>query len=129
MKASLTNPIYTTKIINSSGTTFKIKNITTGLQLSQPEKELAQKVVVSFVNAIVNGKNINAQISLRDRVYVYANTGNGEKEVFRGFIWTKKYDSETEKNVTCTCYDSLIYAQQSKDNFFFPKGKTTKYCV
>ena len=58
---------------------------------------------------------------------MYANTGNGAKEVFRGIVWQNGGPSDTDaQEVSLVCYDKLIYLMKSKDTFFAVNGKTTK---
>jgi len=64
-------------------------------------------------------------ITVRDRVFVYADDGEKKDEVFRGFVWTVNYQSSTRKLLSLTCYDNLIYFQESEDNRYFPAGKSS----
>lgn len=129
MNASITNPIYTAVIISRDGIRFNVDKVKTDLYLSQTEKSLAHQANITLYNAEANGGHLSGQIRNRDRLYVYANTGDGPKEKFRGFIWRKEYSSATEKELKLTAYDNLIYLLQSEDNFYFPAGKATNTVI
>ena len=123
--ASLKNPIYTVYAITSE----KIYNLTSILEdltISQAEKEIAQKVSFRVYNLKHGDSWLNAIIRPRDMIYVYANTGDGPQEVFRGYVWEINYKSSDKKELTITAYDQLIYFQESEDSKFFPSGKTTE---
>lgn len=126
-KASMTNPIYTANIIKSNGTKYRLKGVTTDLTVSNSKDELAEKVTISLVNVKVGTNRLHSLISLKDKIYVYANTGNGAKEVFRGFVWDRTlYSDADRRELHLICYDRLIYLHKSNDNLFVKKGKKTK---
>lgn len=125
MKGSIRFPLYKAVIVTKAGKRIDIKNVITGLQLSEYENDLARKVTVTFMDIKAGGALLSKQIKVGDRLYVYADTGNGYKEVFRGFIWEENYKAAIENTISYICYDMLIYLQQSKDNFYFPAKKKT----
>lgn len=125
--ASMKKPVYTAKIIKSDGTKYRLKGVTTDLTVSHAKDELAEKVTISLVNVKVGTKKLHNLIALKDKIYVYANTGDGAKEVFRGFVWERTLYSDNDSDeLTLGCYDRLIYLHYSKGNLFVKKGKTTK---
>lgn len=121
---SITNPCYTVTL-NSNNVTYNITPIVTSLDLTQNENEIAEKVTIKIYNLQHNGSWFNGIIKPRDTVYVYANIGDGPKEVFRGYVWNRPYSSQDEKILTMVCYDRLIYFQESEDCKFFAAGKST----
>lgn len=130
MKASITNPVYSARLVKANGMTYKFKDITTDLLVSQPEKELAEKVNLTLANIKVGSSKLIDLISVKDNVYVNANTGSGEKEVFRGIVWSREVSEDADADeIELTCYDRLIYWQKSKDNFFAKAGKSTKSVI
>lgn len=124
--ASNINPIYTVKI--STGTkVYNVSKAITDLVISHNESDFSQKVSVSIANVIVDKQQFVNLVALKNTLYVYCNTGSGAKEVFRGYIWTKEYDEELQgSDIRLVAYDRLIYLQNSKDNLYFAKGKSTK---
>lgn len=126
MQASIVYPIYNLKIVTKNGKTYSLKKVTTDLNLSEYEKDLAQKVSISLANIKTADGYLTGLLGVRDRVYVTADTGSGYKEVFRGFLWDKNYESAVAKTLSIVSYDNLIYLQNSKDSFYFSSGKNTK---
>ena len=126
MTASLNNPKYSAVIISAStGTKYKITPALMSCTLSEDEDEIAQKVVLKVASIVHDGKQLSTAFKVRDTVYVYANTGNGAKEVFRGYLWTKNTSIGKGRYFTLTCYDNLIYLQESEIYKYFSKGKKT----
>lgn len=125
--ASITNPVYTANLIKSDGTKYRLKGATIDLVTSYAKNELAGKVTISVVNVKVGTSNLHALIDLKDKVYVYANTGDGAKEVFRGFVWERTVMADgNAREIQLLCYDRLAYFHNCKDNLFVKKGKKTK---
>lgn len=126
--ASMKNPIYTAKIISSSdGTSYNITKALTDLTMEHNENDFSQIVTLNLANTKVGGKWFNSLVTLKDTLYVYCDTGSGAKEVFRGTIWVKNYDEELSgMKIKLLACDRLIYLQNSEDNLYFAKGKSTK---
>lgn len=125
--ASMKCPKYKMNLIDSSGTKYQLKNITTDLIVGQEENDLSEKVNITFANLKVGNKQLSSLVKIRQRAYVYADTGSGYKEVFRGYVWERKFDRSIDvKDISLVCYDRLIYLQNSKDNFYRKKGAKTK---
>lgn len=131
MEASLTNPVYTVVIAAKDGTKYTVKdgntNVVTSLMLSENEQQLAQTVQITMVNVQTeDGSYLSEHLALMQRIFIYADTGDKREEVFRGFLWDRHYSSQVEKELTFTCYDNLIYFQESEDSRFYTADKTTK---
>lgn len=129
MAASMTNPVYTANLI-SGGQKYRLKDITTDLITAHENSDIAEKVTITVANVKVGKKQLHSLVKLRDKIYVYANTGSGAKEVFRGIVWERQFDRTSDvKEIKLICYDKLIYLMNSKDNLFVKKGITTKDAV
>ena len=127
MKASPTHPIYTAYLnARRTGKKYNLSTLTLSLQLSESDSEFAQKCTIVVAQIFIDGHYLHYIVQPRDRVFVYADTGEGAKEVFRGYVWEKPYSSRTEKELTLICYDGLIYMQESQDSKFFSAGKSTE---
>lgn len=127
--ASMKNPIYTASIV-SGGVVYNVTKALTDLVIGHGESDFSQKVSLSLTNCKVNNRWFTGIVSLKDTLCVYCDTGSGPKEVFRGIIWDKSYDSELSGNdIKLDAYDRLIYLQNSKDNLYFAKGKSTKTII
>lgn len=125
MAIAKNNPKYYV-YIHTDSRKINITGALLGLTLTENAKELAQKVTMSFTNVTHEGKTLASHINVHDKVYIYASTGDGAKEVFRGYVWTDVYDKGDGNVVNLTCYDRLIYLMESEEYRYIPKGKTTK---
>ena len=125
MQASLENPIYTTYIVAGS-TKYDISAAVTELEFSDPKREIAQRVTIGVMNVWVKDKRLSDLLGVRNRVYVYANDGSKNAEVFRGYIWTYgDRISKDGRDLSLLCYDNLIYFQESEEAAYFSSGKST----
>ncbi len=120
------NPQYNCIAVTQKGQRYELKGTLISLELSVRRKQLAQCAKVKCVNVKNGTKYMNGLITVRDRLFVYASDGEKTGEVFRGFIWTIDYSSEKEKELVFTCYDNLIYFQESDENRYFPSGQSSK---
>ena len=127
--ASLSNPTFKAVIITRTKKyeyDLLKSNVITDLTISDDVDSLAKEVSVSCYNKSLDGKTLATRITVNDRLYVYANVGSGYFEIFRGVIWERDRTTDTEKIVTFTAYDYLIYAMKSEDYFYYKKGLSTK---
>ena len=125
MQASLENPIYTTYVV-AGGNKYNITPAVTELDFSDPKNEIAQRVTIGIMNAKVKGGRLSDLLGVRNRVYIHANDGSKNDEVFRGYFWT--YGDRTAndgRDLTLICYDNLIYFQESEESVYFSSGKST----
>ncbi len=126
MKASKENPLYSVAVF-CDGKKYDLTSITTDIRTSESENQISVCVKVDMVNIkLKSGKLVSETINGRDRLYIYADDGDGAKEVFRGFVWQKPYREETERKLTIVAYDNLIYWQESEEYAYFSAGKSTK---
>lgn len=129
MEASKSNPIYTTYVV-SGGTKYDLTGAVVNINISDREKQIAKSATIKLMNILINEKRLGDIISVRDRVFIYANDGSKNEEVYRGFIWGfSKKATVSSKDLTFRCYDNLIYLQESEDSLYFSKGKSTKDVV
>lgn len=131
MKGSLEKPVYYIYSIDKSGRKYNLKNVTTSLNISHGEKDLAAKASITIVNAKVDGigTHLSSLVNLGDDIYIHADIGGGAQEVLRGIVWTKNYESDLKKEINLVVYDHLIFLQKSKDNFYFQAGMSTQDIV
>lgn len=123
--ASRDNPEYSAVIVTKSGARYNITSVMTGVETAEEEGQVAQRVTVSFFNAPNGSAYLNDAVNVMNRMYLYANDGNNPKEVFRGFVWEIEYSSDLEKILSATCYNNLIFFQESEESKFFAKGQST----
>lgn len=119
------NPKYAVSIIHED-TKYNVTEAVTKLMRRENDGEIAQLLSLTLANIKVNGQYLADFFTVRDRVYVYANDGEKNEEVFRGFIWEKTNVHKTNKDVSFTCYDNLIFFQESEEYQYFSAGYSTK---
>lgn len=126
MEALQQRPVYTVYIV-SGKTKYNVTPALNSIDRSEADSTIAQKVVLHLTNIMVDGTWLVGLLKPRDRVYVYANDGDKSGEVFRGYLWSRNYKSSLkDRELEYTCYDNLIYFQESEDCLFFSSGKKTK---
>ena len=113
------DPDYSAVIVSKDGPRYNITNLMDGVETDESDGQLARRVTVSFFNILNGTKYMNQLIRAMDRLFLYANDGDGPKEVFRGYIWEIEYSSELEKILSVTAYDNLIFFQESEDSLYF----------
>lgn len=129
MKASLENPIYTTYIV-AGDKKYNITPSVIDLDISDQKKQMAQAVNITVMNAKAGDSWLSSLLQVRQRVYIYADDGSRNEEVFRGYIWTRSYKSSlTDREIVLKCYDNLIYLQESEEAEYFSSGKSTRDVV
>ncbi len=125
-EASKKNPKYTVYVVCGS-MKLDLTPVVEEINFSEQKNQIAKRAQISLVNRQVNGKWLTGTLNVRDRVTVYADDGERNEEVWRGFIWTIGYKSGLSgHNLTLKCYDHLIYFQESEDAEYFPSGKSSK---
>lgn len=124
MAATHNTPTYTVYVLHGGGK-YDLSKIVTRLDLDEQDNGIAQKVTIGLVQVAHDGKYTADFVSLRDTVYVYANTGSGSQEIFRGYIWERQYTKNDSYELTLVCYDNLIYLQESEEYMYFSAGKST----
>ena len=129
MAATQQKPEYTVFIV-SGDTKYNVTNAVLAQDRAEPKGQIAQRVTLHLANVKVGDAWLSSLLKARDRVFIYANDSTKEEEVFRGFLWTRaRADSLTEKEIQYTCYDNLIYFQESEESLYFTAGKRTKDIV
>ena len=125
--ASKDNPVYTTYVI-SGGTKYDLTTCVKELKFSDQGKAISKNVRISLANVQVQGGEwLSSIIGVRDRIHIYADDGETNDEVWRGFVWEHGYKSSTsDRLIVLTGYDNLIYSQESEESKFFAAGKQTE---
>ena len=126
MATTQQKPDYTVYIV-SGDTKYNVTKAVASLDRSEPNGQIAQRVTLQLANVKVGESWLSGLLKARDRVFVSATDGAKEEEVFRGYLWTRtRNDSISEGKIQYTCYDNLIYFQESEDSLYFSNGKSTK---
>lgn len=127
--AAIQKPEYSVYIVSGS-TKYNVTNAVRGHDRSEPKGQIAQRLTLQLANVKVGNTWLSSLLKARNRVFVYANDGTKEDEVFRGYLWSRaRNDSLSENELRYICYDNLIYFQESEDSLYFTSGKITKDIV
>lgn len=129
MKATNLNPTYTVYIV--SGTKkYNVTPAVSSMERVEAKGEIAQRVNLELHNVLVDGVWLSSILQPVNRVFVYADDGSKQDEVFRGFLWDRNYKSSTDAHrLKVTAFDNLIYLQESEDTFYFPPRKSTEEII
>lgn len=132
MAASKQNPVYTAYAISAaSGKKYDLTAVIEQILLSDKCEQFAQRATIQIANQQkVDNSWLSSILKVRDRIFIFADDGERKDEVFRGYIWTRPYNSQNDgKSLKIQCYDNLIYMQESEDSEFFSSGKSSKDIV
>jgi hypothetical protein len=125
--ATLANPKHKVVIVNQkTGAKYDVTGALTDLYLDESENGVAQKVTLKLPQLKHEGSYLTSLINMRDGVFVYADTGGGNDEVFRGYVWKKKYKRSETDDLELIVYDRLIWFKESEEYKFYSAGKSTK---
>lgn len=116
---------YAVKAVLKDGTTLDLTPAVTSLGWQDPPEEIAQRATIRLAQVKTARGYLNSLLPLCTLILIYA---NGE-EVFRGIVWEWEYESSNKREITLTCYDHFIYAENSKTFSYFPAGKSTRDMV
>lgn len=122
-------PVYSVYIV-SGNTKYDVTKAVISQDRAEPKGQIAQRLNLQLADVKVGDAWLSSLLKARNRVFVYAKYGTQEDEVFRGYLWTRVRNSSlTERELKYTCYDNLIYFQESEDALYFSSGKSTKDIV
>jgi hypothetical protein len=126
MEASKEFPLYSVYIVTDSGK-LDLTPVLISLSFNDQKKQMAQSLTAQFVNILFNGVWLSTTLQVRQRIFVYADDGETNDEVFRGYVWSRTYQSGVgDREITLKCYDNLIYIQESEVSEYFSAGKSTQ---
>lgn len=126
MIASAANPIYTVYIV-SQGAKYNVTSALVGIDTSEQKKQIAQSARIELMNIKIGGSWLSDLVGDQSRVFIYANDGTRNDEMFRGYVWTAGLSSGlTERTLSLKCYDNLIFLQESEESAYFAPGKSTQ---
>lgn len=129
MEASKESPIYSAYVVTDDGK-YDLTPVLTSLSFNNQKRQFAQSLTAQFMNILFNEKWLSTILQVRQRIFIYADDGERNEEVFRGYVWNRTYKSALdEREITLRCYDNLIYVQESEVSEYFSAGKSTKDVV
>ena len=124
--ASVSKPEYTVYVVSGS-TKYNITPAVENIDNSDRKKQMAKCVTIQLMNQKVGDTWLSSILDVVDRVFLYADDGEKNGEVFRGYIWDDGYKSSlSDRTLQLKCYDNLIYFQESDHSAYFSSGKSTE---
>ena len=121
--------VYTVFLV-AGNTKYNVTPVMESLDRFDMEGQIAQQISFHLWNVQVNGSWLSGIVKPRNRVYIYANDGTKNAEVFRGYLWGNKYNSSnSDRLLKLTAYDQLIYLQESEESLYYSAGMSTKDVV
>jgi hypothetical protein len=105
------------------------KPILTELLWEENRRELASRTSIIIPNIYVGREPLVNKIKLNQRLFIYADWGQGATEVFRGPIVRRNLDLDNYGELSLTAYDSLWYYQRSQDQLYISAGTTCKAAI
>ena len=129
MTIDLSNISYKVVAILSDGTQIYLSSAAQNIAWEENESELAVRLNLTIRDVAYEGGRLATKLALCTVVYLYANWGMGEKEIFRGTIWEWQHSEMHDDEIVITCYDQLYYLQKSQDNRYYAKGTGTKKII
>ena len=125
MSINVRENTYSVRAILQDGRTLVLDPALTRLSWQDPAEEVAQRATLVLAQVKVNGEWLHTLLPICTAIQI---TANGA-EVFRGIVWEWEYSSDSSRDITLTCYDQFIYAENSKTFAYFPAGKSTQDIV
>ena len=113
----------------SNGQQLRLDEVAENIAWEENESELAIRLNLTLRDIPYGNGRLADVIALCTAVYLYADWGEGQQEIFRGMVWEWQHSQIHDDEIILTCYDLLFYLQKSKDFFYFSKGKSTRSII
>ena len=117
-------------LLRPDGQKLDLQPVTRSLSWEENDGELAVRLEAELQNTqMPDGKWLHQLIPLGGQVFLYADWGSGQQEIFRGTIFAWDYQTDPLGHFSITAYDQLIYLMKSKDDRFYKAGQTAKAII
>ena len=121
---------YSLILLRPDGQRLDLQPYIRSLSWEENDGELAVRLEVELQNQqLADGKWLHQLIPLGGQIFLYADWGSGQQEIFRGTVFSWNYRTDPLGHFTITAYDQLIYLMKSKDDRFYPAGQTAKAII
>jgi len=121
---------YSLVLFRPDGQRIDLQPFLRSLFWEENDRELAVRLEAELQNIqMPDGKWLHQLIPLGGQVFLYADWGSGQQEIFRGTIFVWDYQTDPLGHFTITAYDQLIYLMKSKDDRFYKAGQTAKAII
>lgn len=121
---------YSLILLRPDGQRLDLQPFIRALSWEENDGELAVRLEAELQNIqMPDGKWLHQLIPLGGQVFLYADWGSGQQEIFRGTVFAWDYRTDPLGHFTITAYDQLIYLMKSKDDRFYKAGQTAKAII
>ena len=121
---------YSLVLFRPDGQRIDLQPFLRSLSWEENDGELAVRLEAELQNQqLAGGKWLHQLIPLGGQVFLYADWGSGQQEIFRGTVFAWDYRIDPLGHFTITAYDQLIYLMKSKDDRFYRAGQTAKAII
>ena len=121
---------YSLILLRPDGQRIDLQPFLRSLFWEENDGELAVRLEAELQNIqMPDGKWPHQLIPLGGQVFLYADWGSGQREIFRGTVFAWDYWTDPLGHFSITAYDSLIYLMKSKDDRFYKAGQTAKAII
>jgi len=121
---------YSLVLLRPDGQRIDLQPVTRSLSWEENDGELAVRLEAELQNIqMPDGKWLHQLIPLGGQVFLYADWGSGQQEIFRGTVFVWDYQTDPLGSLSITAYDSLIYLMKSKDDRFYKAGQTARAII
>lgn len=120
---------YSCVAILADGRQLHLDEVAENIAWEENEKELSVRLNLTLRDTAHSDGRLSGALSLCTVIYLYADWGEGEQEVFRGTIWEWEHSQIENDDIVLTAYDLLFYLQKSTDSKYYAKGKKTKAII
>ena len=121
---------YSLILLRPDGQKLDLRPVTRSLTWEENDGELAARLEAELQNIqMPDGKWLHQLIPLGGQIFLYADWGSGQQEIFRGTIFVWDYQTDPLGHFTITAYDQLIYLMKSRDDRFYKAGQMAKVII
>lgn len=121
---------YSLILLRPDGQRLDLQPFLNSLSWEENDGELAVRLEAELQNIqMPDGKLLHQLIPLGGQVFLYADWGSGQQEIFRGTVFAWDYRTDPLEHFMITAYDQLIYLTKSKDDRFYPAEQTAKAII
>lgn len=121
---------YSLVLLRPDGQRLDMQPFIRSLSWEENDGELAVRLEAKLQNQqLAGGKWLHQLVPLGGQVFLYANWGSGQQEIFRGTVFAWDYRIDPLGYFTITAYDQLIYLTKSKDDRFYKAGQSAKTII
>lgn len=117
---------YDLVAITPDGQRLHLPEVLRGLTWEEHAGELAQRLTVELTNQGVIQGTIHHLMPLAGHVYLLADWGEGWREVFRGVVTSRGYQTDPLGHCRRVAHDPLWYLMRSEDDRYYPAGTSAR---